>query len=421
MQRRASNREEPLPTVLRRWSVAEDEALEGFTESLDHGFGTRAKRELRILLPRGRRDPGDNDKGGPLKLRVAAVGRTLALGLMVVAGCLGQTSLAVAETPKLVRNTAALQAALATARSGDRILLAPGNYERLGLRGLKFGGEVTIASADPVKRAVVAGIEMASVSGLRFENLELTVNDRNEIAFSVGGQSDRVTLDGAVIHDPVNRTRSAILIRSSTDIVVKNSELFDVGTALRILDSRNVTVANTRFHDLRGDGIQGAGSSYVTLTGNNFSNFYPKPGDHPDAMQFFTLNTKASATNLTFTNNVFVRGAGAPVQGIFLGNEIRMPYQQVVITGNTLLGTMYNGIAVDVADDVTIANNTVQAYADMNSWIIVQRSSNAKITNNRAGSFIYKGENKHLSEKGNKTLKAARVGDLSALKARASE
>jgi hypothetical protein len=359
-----------------------------------------------------------------LKLRVVVTAAsTLTLSLALVMACyVLQTNVAVADAPRLVRNTAALQSALATARSGDRILLAPGSYERLGLKGLKFGGEVTIASAEPTKRAVVAGIEAVNVSGLRFENLELTINDRVDIAFSVAGGSDRVVLDRAVIHDPAKKSRSGVLIRDSTDVAVKNSELYDMGTALRIMNSRNVTVATNRFHDIHGgDGIQGTGSSGVKLAGNYFTDFYPNPGDHPDAIQFFTFNQKAPARDLTMTDNVFVRGAGGIVQGIFLGNEAQLPYQQVVITGNTLIGTMYNGIAVHLAEEVTIADNVVQSYADMASWILVNHASSATVTNNRAADFIYKGENKSLSEKGNKKLKAARVGDVSALKARTSE
>jgi hypothetical protein len=339
--------------------------------------------------------------------------------MVVMFGNAMQVKAASAATPKLVRNTAGLEAALTTARSGDRIQLAAGQYAAVRLQGVKFAGDVTIASADPANRAQVAGIEVVNASGLKFENLELTVNERNAIAFNVGGRSDRIVLDRAVIHDPVKQNRSGVLIRDSSDVIVKNCELFDVGTALRIMGSRNVTVAGSRFHDIRGDGIQGTSSSFVTLTGNNFTNFYPKPGDHPDAMQFFTLNAKAPQTDLTFTDNVFIRGAGSPVQGIFLGNEIAMPYQRVVITGNTFIGAMYNGIAVDVADDVTIANNVVHAYSDMGSWILVGRSSNAKVTDNRASDYVYKGDNKHLSDKGNKRMKAAKVGDVSALAGRA--
>src|SRR5204863_4949909 len=119
---------------------------------------------------------------------------------------------------KLVRSNAELIPAILAARPGDRVLLAAGAYERLGLQGVKVAGEVTIASADPGNRALVAGIELSDCRGLRFENMDLTVNARNLIAFNISN-SDHIALEGLNIQDPAVKY-SGVLIRDSSDVSV---------------------------------------------------------------------------------------------------------------------------------------------------------------------------------------------------------
>jgi hypothetical protein len=108
-----------------------------------------------------------------------------------------------------------------------------------------------------------------------------------------------------------------------------------------------------------GDGIKGTGSTDITVDGNFLTDFYPKAGDHPDAIQFFTAGTTVANARLTITNNVFTRGKGGIVQGIFCSEEIGLKYQNVTIKHNFLLGTMYNGIAINNAANVDISDNTV--------------------------------------------------------------
>src|SRR5881392_3615703 len=119
----------------------------------------------------------------------------------------------------VVASTDALTSALSAAQGGDRILLSAGSYAAIGLQGVRLVGEVTITSADPANRAQVAGIELSNCSGLRFENL----------AVSVTSGSDHVALQDLEIHDPAVRAHSGVLIRDSSDVSVGGSELHDVG------------------------------------------------------------------------------------------------------------------------------------------------------------------------------------------------
>ncbi|PND70702.1 calcium-binding protein, partial [Escherichia coli] len=68
-----------------------------------------------------------------------------------------------------------------------------------------------------------------------------------------------------------------------------------------MLDSVGVTVRGNYFHDLRSDGVRGGGVSDIVVSDNLFTNFRPAFGDHPDAIQFWTLNQPNSASAITIT------------------------------------------------------------------------------------------------------------------------
>lgn len=308
-------------------------------------------------------------------------------------------------------DTAAVLAALKAAKSGDTVFLDPAvPYARLGLDKLVFAAPgVTIASADPGRRASVAGVEMAGCDGITFRDLEVTINARTQTVFNVG-TSKNIRLERIDMHGAAGGSLGGLMFRSSSNVSAVECEFHDIGTAVLIIDSAVVGVSGSRFHDIRGDGIQSSGTSAVTLDGNHFTDFRTKPGDHPDAIQFFTLNQKVAARGLTISNNVVERGKGDIVQGIFLGDEAKLGYDDVTIVENAILGGMWNGIAVANGRNLKIADNLVQAGEEMNSWIAVNGSTNATVQGNWATSLLKNGSNAGLVESGNVIIAAAKPG-----------
>ena len=88
----------------------------------------------------------------------------------------------------------------------------------------------------------------------------------------------------------------------------------------------------------------------MTIDGNSFTSFHPHGNDHPDAIQFWTSNITGVTHDVSITNNTFTRGDGAPVQGIFVKDEDFQGYRNVTITGNAVVGELYNGIYVGAGD-----------------------------------------------------------------------
>lgn len=292
-----------------------------------------------------------------------------------------------------VSSNAALSTALKAAKAGDTILLSGGSYA-LTASNLKFTtADVTIASADPGRPAVLTRLEIVDSAGITVRDLDLNAlpsggNNPFKIYRSQDIHLENLDIHGTEDNNPAQDV-SGLLIRESRDVSVKGSEFHDLADAIAHIDSQNVTISGNEFHHLKYDGVRGGGTSDLTISGNLFRDFFPAAGDHPDAIQLWTTNTTASARNIVISDNAFIRGDGTAVQGIFIRDQVgTLPYQNVVITGNVIAGGMYHGISISHADNVVIDDNIVQGFPEMKSWIRLNKVDGATVTDNSANEVI---------------------------------
>ena len=290
-----------------------------------------------------------------------------------------------------VTNTSGLIQALQSAHAGDTIELASGTYSSFTLSGINIAGNVTITSQNSLNPAVLTGFYLSSSSGLTFSNLDFSVAQSVDAKPFRLLNSQNVTftnlnISGAATDEA--RTVTGLYIQGSTNVAVTDSQFHSMMNGMEEVTSNNVTISGNSFHDLGSDGVDNSGSSNVTISGNVFTDFSQQPGTHPDAIQFFTSGTTTEAQNITVTDNLIYRGAGDVIQGVFIQDETGvLPYQNVTVTNNDVIGELYNGIAVRGANDVTISGNTVDAYSDMTSWIRVDNSTSVSLTNNTSASL----------------------------------
>ena len=291
-----------------------------------------------------------------------------------------------------------LDATLGAARSGDTILLAPGAYPALSVKGVQFQADVTIASRDPAHPATLAGLVVADSRGLRFQNLELLVEtptgERPTIPVRVSNSQDIHFVQLNVHGGSGERDGRAITVRDCDNVSIENSEFHDLRIGVEHAHCDHLTITGSRFHDIRVDAIHGGGSSWVRIANNEFTDFHRQGdpahgGDHPDAIQFWSRPDSQPAHDIVISDNVMKRGSGTPVQGIFMAG--RGPaISDVTISGNTIVGMDYNGIAVSNGRNVTISDNKVEPYADRKSWIRVVKSDGVRMSNNQASKFDLK-------------------------------
>lgn len=318
-----------------------------------------------------------------------------------------------------VNTTAGLLNALSRAASSDTIVLAAGNYANVNLRNVNFNGNVTIKSADAGHPAVFADLSVKSSSGITFANVEFAATERSPLfSFSVTS-SKAITFDNIEVHGTPGlgntTTQSPFLIRDSEDVTIKNSEFHDVWHGVSVLDSEGVTLTGNYFHDIRTDGIRGGGNSDLIITKNVFTNFYPAEGDHPDAIQLWTTNTTASASNILISENIVVRGAGAPVQGIFVRDQIgNLPFKNLNINDNIVVGGLYNGISVNGVNGGVIANNFVLGQPGQPSWLGALADTNLDIRGNIVTGFSF-ANNVSARESANTLTLAVTDGGASAV------
>lgn len=297
-----------------------------------------------------------------------------------------------------VNNVGQLTAALARAKSGDTVTVASGTYSNVKISNLKIAGNVTIVSADADKPAVFTDLSVKNSSGLTFRDLEFA-SDGKMYGFQVNNSSnivlDKLHVHGSLDGDVSNDT-GLMMVRGSSNVAVTNSEFQQAWLGLSFLDNDGLTVTGNNFHDIRTDAVRGAGTSNVVISNNYFTDFYPRwgnssaDGDHPDAIQLWTSGETESARNITITDNVIVRGNGDPMQGIFLRDQVgNLPFENVTVTGNTVIGGMGNGIGIGGANNLTVANNNVIAIDGQKSNINIGKVTNATVSDNEATGFIY--------------------------------
>lgn len=318
------------------------------------------------------------------------------IGLRMLAGAAILLLTASADDSVRITNQASLDAALASARPGARLRLASGvEFQNLTIRGRR-DAQLEIVSDDPARPATIRNLLIENSTNIRLTGLRLlAANDRTWYHFNITG-SDHISLSAMTFDGPGMETiqdTAGLQVRRSRNVSITRSRASNLTHAITFLDCTDVAVSDSRFFDLRSDGVRGGGNARVKITGNFFTNFHPSEtrGDHPDAIQFWTANTTASATDHEISGNVIIRGAtGKPIQGIFFRDHLgKYPFERVTIADNIVLGETYNAIMVDGGGTGVLSGNVVQAYPDRQSWIRTKNVTPAlQMRGNASSSYL---------------------------------
>jgi Ca2+-binding RTX toxin-like protein len=294
-----------------------------------------------------------------------------------------------------VSTTAELLAAVKLAQPGDEIRMAPGQYSGVSLKGILPAGNVTITSADPTNPAVLSDLTVSGSSNLTISNVKMMVPDNSYTwyHFQILSSSNIKVVDTLFEGPgltPVQST-TGLMVRNSTNVSIDSSEFKNLVFGVAFLDNKGVSVTNSLFHDIRCDGIRGGGNSQVNFSYNYFTDFRPAIGEHADAIQFWTTNTTAPTSDITIIGNAIVRGTnGAPIQGIFFRDELMtMPYSNVTVKDNIVIGGSYNSITLDGVISGTVTGNSVIAFPDQDAWIRTQNTTeNLVLSGNTAFKYV---------------------------------
>lgn len=288
-----------------------------------------------------------------------------------------------AETVQIA-TPAALQQALSATAPGDVLVLAPGDYGQLALRGLVLPQDqpVVLRGADQAG-VVFTGMSLQGVAGLVLENLTFDYTfapgDPGHLRPFQINSSTGITLRNAVFDGDVARrmgpasdgfgTAFGLGLRGSDHVTIEGCEIRGFFRGLVVSDSRDIVVRGNDLHDLRMDGMNFAQVERVRIEGNHIHDFARSltSGDHADMIQFWTNGTTAPSRDIVIAGNVLNSGGGLYTQSIFMRNDQvdqglagpEMFYRDVLITQNVIINAHLHGIAVGETDGLTISNNTV--------------------------------------------------------------
>lgn len=292
----------------------------------------------------------------------------------------------------LVSSSQELQRALIGA---DIIRLRQGSYPPMAIRGVQAAHAITITSADPSHPAVLTALSLIDSHNIVLR--DLTFGDPGAgVQYSLLVQnSSGITIDHLSFTPPAAVARSvvsAIFVRKSSDIEIADSFFTRHWHGISFLDVDNMRVRDNEFTDLQTDGIRGGGVSNFEVTRNVLASFHPAPGDHPDGIQLWSTNETIPGRHIRIEGNIVARGSGSPTQGIFIRDTFgHLPFEDVTIRGNLIIGSMYNGIAVNGVRGLHIEDNEVVALPDAKSWIRIDKGADVEMKRNRAMLFLVEG------------------------------
>lgn len=325
-----------------------------------------------------------------------------------------------------VSDSAGLNTALRDAKAGDTIYLAGGTYSGISANGLLKGGAVTVTSADPARPAVLTDLNVMNSNGFTFTNLEFAPKEGGYFAYLVNS-SQNITFSNLDIHGTMNGTPHGdawgISILKSSGIKILASEFQQLGRGVGVGSSHDVEISGNRLHDLQSDGINVADGQNIRIIGNELKSFFPLEADHADGIQFWTAGTTKASENIVIANNMISRGAGAGFQGIFMKDEVgTLPYKNVAITDNILVGTGYHGIGVFHSENLTVTGNQLFSYpggTNLN-WMLIQNADGAVVLDNTAIQYGFDNVT-NMSKSGNATNSPVTDGGEAALQAWAAK
>lgn len=308
-----------------------------------------------------------------------------------------------ASAATLQADPSSLRRVYDAAAAGDVIQLATGAYGDVSFatypQSKVFAAPGVVIMPAPGAKPVFSSVNLSNgAAGVTLQDIEIALTaDVTGVAIA---QGDAPKPGGAIhlkrlkIHGPDVAgnayTGQGIFVRSDgPDISIEDSEIYNVGNGASIMDSTGVALTGSHIHHVQIDGVDIAGSSNVTIDNNDFDHFYAGTGDHPDAIQSWATAAHPRNVGLTITHNRIVASSPTfPPQGIFLANA-----DNVVIRGDAMVGTLWNGISLSDVKTAMVESNFVQSAPwggdpSTGTRIIVRgQSADVTVQNNMASAW----------------------------------
>lgn len=280
---------------------------------------------------------------------------------------------------------ATLSAVLLSARGGEEIRLAPGDYGDVTLRRRVFAEPVRIVSPEP-RAARLRSIAVRECEGVSFEGLAVaytpdmtTVPDTAVVYLQkskrirvIGGE---VTSGPAVNGVPENAealdgtgnvigwpTCHGVTVTGCENVLIQGAEIHHLFRGMNV-GGQGTTVTGNEIHHTRKSAIVGGGSDLL-INANHLHSAKPwrygdtaRGGDHGDWIAIWN-GGPTPLTNIKILNNRMETGDGSPMMGGWAQGKAGgiIGYE---FSGNSIIGGDHQGLIVSDVTDGKIHGNVM--------------------------------------------------------------
>jgi hypothetical protein len=290
-------------------------------------------------------------------------------------------SAAQAQDTQLIADNDALKGAIARGVAGKTLLLAPGVYDSVVMRGA--GVPAVMRSAEPENPAVLHSLLVEDFDGLILEHLVLDYRfdpaDQIAIRPFIIRRCKNITLRNSRIDGDDARGLGAphdgkgygvgLEVGDCHGVQLEANRFEGSWRALAVGRSRDIIVRGNEVTGHRMDGLGFAAVRNLRIEDNVIHSFNRAivPQDHADMIQFWSAGTQTPSRDIVIRRNLLHSGSGLMTQSIFIRNERvdsgeageEMFYRNILIEDNVIINAHAHGITVGETKGLTIRRNTM--------------------------------------------------------------
>lgn len=268
-----------------------------------------------------------------------------------------------------VADGAALANAVAWARPGSTIRLAPGDYPQLVIKRVIEGPAIRITGP---REAHINQLLFMKAQGWRVDGVTIMGGIGKAMPVDIAASKDimlwNVKLTG-ITPEPGPRLEDSngLQVRNSEAVVLALSEVTHVKQIASLRDSFGIVVEGNHFSNAR-EGLMVRATHGLAIRHNMFVGWQPRYEifEHPDMIQFITQNVPTGSSMATIEGNFLSAGENRAVQGIFVRAEAfeagRAPmgfHRNFTVRHNVYFGSSHNGITLGNVRGLTVERNTL--------------------------------------------------------------
>lgn len=302
------------------------------------------------------------------------------------------------------------QSALKAAKSGDTIVVPPGEYESYTVRrvagltidgkGAKFRSLVFSECVDlklvnievvfvPDEKSIssTSALRISSSQGVEISAFKIT----GGVAIA-GSSPDVLPTDprpgDAIIGLPIGR---GMTVENSTDVKVLSGSISKFHKGIVLANVKGLVIKQNDLSDFRTSPIVGGNVSHAEISENKLSCSRPWKfggnGDHGDFIHLWTVEGKQTGPSdkIVIKNNLIDQAEGDAILGIYLDdNNKGLGFSNVVIEGNIILNGNAQGVALERVQGVVSENLLLQTSgtAKQGPSILLRAGCNVNVNKN---------------------------------------